>query len=267
MRSVKRFTDIFKWNQVWFRELTPNGKLLFLFLVDECDSAGVWDIDLRMAEFKTGISISEITDLIEELITTNRIQRILTGDKLWLTKFILFQYPKGLKEDYNPHKPIFESILKHQLNMDKLYISETLTNHSPTLQGMGKGKELELDLDKEKILDEAIGLWNREVSPKIAGNPKVKHNTKGRQRRLKQLRSRLKESAGELDNVPSDADELYPFRYICEKVKYSNFLTGHSTDWKCTIDWVLNPTNWQKIIDGNYDGQTRIGKVDHNDGF
>lgn len=268
MRSVKRFTDIFKWNQVWFRELSPNGKLLFLFLVDECDAAGVWEIDLKMTQFKTGISIPDIQNLIEELIMTGRLQRILTGDKLWLTKFILFQYPKGLKEDYNPHKPIFESIVKHQLDMDKIYLAEPLMNPSPRVQGMGMGMDSDkkLDTSAEEILDKAISLWNREVSPKIAGKPQVKHNTKGRQRRLRSLKARLKEGTGDI-KPPSDADELYPFRIICEKVKYSNFLTGQSTDWKCTFDWVLNPTNWTKILDGNYDGQQRIREVDHGAGF
>jgi len=220
-----------------------------------------------MVEFKTGLALDVIGDCIEDLIQTNRIQRIGDGERIWLTKFILFQYPKGIKEDYNPHKPIFESIIKNQLNVDRLYASETLTNPSPTLLGMGKDMDTKMGKESDKILDEAIGLWNREVSPKIAGKPQVKHNTKGRPRRLSRIRSRLKETRGEIPDIPADADELYPFRIVCEKVKNSGFLTGQSTDWKATFDWVLHPSNWQKVIDGNYDGQARIGKVDHNDGF
>jgi len=268
MRTCKRFTDIFKWNQVWFRELLPDQKLVFLFLVDECDSAGVWEIDLKMCEFKTGLSIESIGATIEVLIHTGRITRIDTGDKLWLTKFIMFQYPKGLKEDYNPHKPIFDSITRNNLDRSKLYTTEPLTNITPTIQGMDM--DMDSDSDKEikvNILDKAIKLWNTEVSPKIIGTPKVKHRTKGRVKRLNQIRARLKEGLSDKTSLPKDADELYPFRLLCEKIKYSPFLTGMSTDWKCTFDWVLNPTNWQKIMDGNFDGKTRIGKVDHNDGF
>lgn len=267
MRTVRRFTDIYKWSQLWFRELTPACKLFFLYLVDECDAAGVWEIDLKMAEFKTGLPTEKVLKCIDILETTNRIQRIGTGDTLWLTKFIMFQYPKGLKEGYNPHKPIYDSILKNGLPLDKLYASEALINPQPTLHGMGMDTDKDLEKDVGEILDQAIGLWNREVSPKIVGKPQVKHNTKGRPKRLSRLRSRLKESRKDIPNIPKDADELYPFRYVCEKVKYSNFLTGNASDWKCTFDWVLNPTNWQKILDGNYDGQARIKEVDHGAGF
>lgn len=39
-----------------------------------------------------------------------------------------------------------------------------------------------------------------------------------------------------------------------EKVRGSDFLNGkNDRGWKCTFDWFLNPTNFAKIADGNYD--------------
>jgi hypothetical protein len=32
----------------------------------------------------------------------------------------------------------------------------------------------------------------------------------------------------------------------------SNFLSGRDTKWKASFDWILNPSNFIKIIEGNY---------------
>lgn len=35
-------------------------------------------------------------------------------------------------------------------------------------------------------------------------------------------------------------------------VSQSDFLSGRKTDFKASFDWILKPTNFQKIIEGNY---------------
>jgi hypothetical protein len=45
-------TDIWK-KQRWFRKLIPDYKLAFLYIKDQCDHAGIWNIDC--------------TDLVEDL--------------------------------------------------------------------------------------------------------------------------------------------------------------------------------------------------------
>jgi len=44
------------------------------------------------------------------------------------------------------------------------------------------------------------------------------------------------------------------FRDVCKKIERSDFLTGRSGTWAgCSLDWILKPANWQKILEGNYD--------------
>lgn len=46
---------------------------------------------------------------------------------------------------------------------------------------------------------------------------------------------------------------LEEFRDVCKKIERSDFLTGRSGKWAgCSLDWVLKPANWQKIVEGNY---------------
>lgn len=39
---AKRFTDTEKYKDPWFRKLSPKHKILFLFMCDDCNHAGIW---------------------------------------------------------------------------------------------------------------------------------------------------------------------------------------------------------------------------------
>lgn len=56
---MKRFTETTKWDDPWFRKLTPAAKLLWQWMLDHCDGAGVIDPDLELASFQTGCSIGD----------------------------------------------------------------------------------------------------------------------------------------------------------------------------------------------------------------
>ena len=43
----KRFTDVKKWEQAWFRKLSPEEKLTFIFLCDRVDQSGCWEVDIE----------------------------------------------------------------------------------------------------------------------------------------------------------------------------------------------------------------------------
>ena len=52
--------------------------------------------------------------------------------------------------------------------------------------------------------------------------------------------------------------ELSPdaFAEVFDRVEQSDFLSGRSGKWSgCSLDWVLKPANWQKIIEGTYDNR------------
>ena len=55
----KRFTDTEKWNKKFVRSLRPEYKLLWMFILDECNTAGIWDVDIEVAEIKTGVKLKE----------------------------------------------------------------------------------------------------------------------------------------------------------------------------------------------------------------
>ena len=137
---MKRFTETEKWRDPWFRKLSPSAKLLFLWLVDNCDKAGVIDLDFESASFDIGQPIK--TDHLIEL--ESRTSKLPNG-KIRLTKFISFQYGT-LSEKCAPHSRVFEAIRSHGLSYPILEnssntLSHTLPTTLPARVEERKGKE------------------------------------------------------------------------------------------------------------------------------
>lgn len=103
----KRFTETLKWDDPWFRALSPDAKLLWFWLVDKCDSAGIIEPDFSLCEFQTGIK--KASEKLPELAT--RIGTLENG-KMIVVKFIEFQQGK-LSRECKAHNPIFQSLEKN----------------------------------------------------------------------------------------------------------------------------------------------------------
>lgn len=43
---------------------------------------------------------------------------------------------------------------------------------------------------------------------------------------------------------------------VFEAAERSDFLSGRSGAWRCNFDWLLNPTNFLKVLEGNYENKT-----------
>lgn len=111
----KRYTDRNKWEDPWFRRLSPNAKILWLFLCDRCDNSGTWEIDPEQFKFFTGLR-SDVANLCKELL--DRIV-MLENDRLLIGKFVLFQQGKKLSEAKAAHRGIKTLLNKHELIIDE----------------------------------------------------------------------------------------------------------------------------------------------------
>ncbi len=92
----------------------------------------------------------------------------------------------------------------------------------------------------ERVNYKAVAELFNEICPSL---PKVRDLTDQRRRAIK---ARIMEG-----NTAED------FREVFAKVQASSFLTGKNGGWKCGFDWILKPSNWQKIREGNYDNEAR----------
>jgi len=140
----KRMTATEKWEDVWFRRLPPKMKLFWIFLLDKCNTAGIWDPDFDLVRFYTGSKMNRI-EVLRAL--DGRIQELPNG-KWFVPKFIAFQYGE-LKGDNRATQGATKLLLSYGLIDENLKV-KPLT--SPYLGAKDKEKEQykEKDMEKEK---------------------------------------------------------------------------------------------------------------------
>lgn len=129
----KRFTDTQKWLDPWFADLTPEQKLLWLYLCDMCDNSGVVDLSIRLAQAIIGGE----ENIKENLTALSRRVKVIAGGKYHLPTFVDFQFGK-LSEHSNLHKSVISCLKKNKI--DHPIFKGTLRVPEGYLKGTGKGK-------------------------------------------------------------------------------------------------------------------------------
>lgn len=139
----RRFTVTEKWTDHWFHRLTPISKLFFVYICENVDIAGVWEIDHERAAFDMGVTESQIESALRE---TEKCY-ISDGKFLWLRNFIKYQGNLPLNENVNAHKGIIKRInqssmcgriLEELQKNEQLTLWEGFTN--PSMESTGKGR-------------------------------------------------------------------------------------------------------------------------------
>jgi len=101
---AKRFTDTDKWKKGFMRSLPAKYKLLWLYMLDDCNHAGVWETDFEVASIRIGSKISE-KDAAK--VFASHIKIFDKGNKWFIPKFIDFQYGT-LNENSRPHQAVIK---------------------------------------------------------------------------------------------------------------------------------------------------------------
>lgn len=98
-----------------------------------------------------------------------------------------------------------------------------------------KDKELDINNTSDRsVIDSVMKKWND-----IEGITKIYEIRRGSTRE-KHLLTRLKE------------DGLSGVFKAMNMIAESDFLMGKTSDWKVTFDWFIRPSNFTKVIEGNY---------------
>lgn len=131
----KRLTDTEKWKKPFIKSLPVEYKLFFLYLLDDCDHSGIWQIDIEVAELRLGIKLSlqKARGFFAE-----RIVEFDGGTKWFIPDFIQFQYGQ-LDEKNKMYKSVSYALNKYNL-----------MEHLPPING---GKEKVKDKVQEQVMD------------------------------------------------------------------------------------------------------------------
>lgn len=132
---AKRFTDTEKWKKSFLRGLNGAYKLLWLYILDDCDMAGIWHVDMEVARIKTGEQVDGATAL---RVFADRVVPLDDGKKWFVRDFIFFQYGE-LKETNRMHLSVINILKKHNIDFSQ-GASEALPGTQGIRQGQGNGQ-------------------------------------------------------------------------------------------------------------------------------
>lgn len=138
---AKRFTDTEKWKKPFIRSLKAPYKLLWLYICDDCDHSGIWQVDIEVAEIRIG----ERLDLNKALaFFGEKIIPLENGTKWFIPSFIEFQYPSGLSENNKAHTAIIKNLNRY---------NEQIENFKPLDSPLQGDKDMVMDkvMDKDKV--------------------------------------------------------------------------------------------------------------------
>ncbi len=151
---MKRFTGTEKWQKQWYLELTLGQKCLWGYLCENCDPAGVWEPNWKLASYLIGEAFTA-----ESLAAFGGRARLLAGGGVWVVDFCQFQYGQ-LSRACRAHNHIFRALEKHGLlalvesrlaGVPRPAASDTLPpTLSDTLCHRDKDKDKEEETEKDK---------------------------------------------------------------------------------------------------------------------
>jgi hypothetical protein len=136
----KRLSDTEVWKKSWFFDLPDKYKLFWYYILSDCDAAGIWTANFKIAKAYLGeIDIEKVIEYFKGQIT------ILNGGSYWLINdFIRFQYGFPIKDTAPMFKKIDSLLSQRNLSLDTLY--DTVSKINDTVYNTVK------DIDKDKVI-------------------------------------------------------------------------------------------------------------------
>jgi hypothetical protein len=169
---AKRFSDTDKWKKSFFRGLEAPYKLLWMYILDDCDIAGVWQVDIEVASIRIGekLDLKRALELFEDRVTP-----FDHGKKWFISDFIFFQYG-DLSTANRMHQAVIKILKANNLDFPiepkvKHGASEGLP--SPQGQGYIQGQGQSYGQGQE-VREEILEIGNKSenwigIKPKYAG--------------------------------------------------------------------------------------------------
>jgi hypothetical protein len=225
---AKRFTDSEKWRKPWFRALGAEARVVWIYLTDNCDHAGLWPAAFDLLTFDTGVSVTP--EKLSEWFGDKIIK--LADAKYFLPGFIEFQYGK-LKPDSKPHMSVIKMLEKHAIDPVNL----TLGKQSPKGMRTIKDKDKNKDQAKEKEKEPAeilFDLWNER-----RGGLALAHSLTPK---------RIASANAQLEKYPS----VVHWADVLDRWKVSKFCLEQ---WRPTFDDWLNESKRIATLEGRYDNR------------
>jgi len=144
----KRFTDTEKWKDDWFLSLSNDYRIIWQWLLDNCNHAGICKPSINLLNMMCNTKISD--EVLFEVFK----DRLLNFKTFWfIPKFLKFQYGS-----LNTKKPAVISVVKELIKHNLIHlIDEVIDNDLETItESLPNDYIIIKDKDKVKDMDTII---------------------------------------------------------------------------------------------------------------
>ena len=144
---AKRFIDTNIFSDDWFMDLSKDSKLLYIYLITNCDHAGIFKLNTKLVKFQTDIKdlVKCFKELSKCLITIGEQY----PNTYFLPKFIKFQYPNFPNSRVKQQESALKILDSYNIDLAKCYL--TLKEHLPKCYGSGSGNDSVIVIDNGNV--------------------------------------------------------------------------------------------------------------------
>ena len=243
---AKRFTDTEKWSDEWFLNLDQSMKILWIYITDKCDHAGVWSVNFNLAT----ILIGTIYDKQSALIAFGDRVTVISDEKWFIAKFIRFQYGVPLNLNNNAHRGVVKLLKYHGLQTRGYEVASELLQ-TKAFDSLGDKEQIQ---DKDKVSINTAIIMPRSAAFKDFGIHDIFQLWEDLSEKEELHNLRIAKINPE--HMTREFAELKS-TYLKSKDDWANYFRGlHDTDLgerkKFALNTALNPKTYMNFMNGVY---------------
>lgn len=230
---MKRFTESAKWQDAWFTRLPLRWKMAWIYVLDNCDCAGVCQANPSLMAFHIG----EAVDIAGFFAAAEGRIEDLGNDKWFVRGFVRFQYGERLNEKNSAHRGVLAKLRSANLRSP---VPVDYLNEKAPAQPLPSTSAGAKDKDKEKDKDNAVATSLADSELLIAALAQVESSDPAQL--PPKARVALRDALAEIQSVASDVtpDEIRR-RAGAYRGKWPN----------CTLSASALARHWAKLDGGN----------------
>ena len=119
---AKRFYDSNKYDDSWFRNLTPDLKCVFDYCLCKCDHAGILELDIESVNWHTN-GKNTLKEIQENFATKFMF---LSDNKIFIPNFLYWQYKNELNPSNGVHRCVYDLLVLEGIRVEPYLASHVL---------------------------------------------------------------------------------------------------------------------------------------------
>jgi len=259
--AVYRSVHISYWQDDFVLSLTPEEKFFYLYLMtnSKTTQCGIYEISIKIMMFETGYNEDTVDKLLKRFIDYDKIIYSAETNEILIVNWI----------KYNPLKsPNILKCVNKEIELvknDELVLAFNEANNTKykglirDYIGASKKEEEEKEEEQEETKEKEEEKEEYYMSTLVDSPKSLTTSDYQSIMEYWNIKSKLKEITIMTDKRKGNINarfkefDLKAIYKAIDNCSNSSFMRGHnSKNWMATFDWVFLPTNFPKVLEGNY---------------